>query len=119
MEDHERRKHTRVDFCNRADLVFAETSCSARPTKNLSTKGVFVENVHNRILGEQCSITLHLTGSIESFSLCMQGVVARVTDNGIGLYFTDIDLEAFTLLRRIITYNCDDPDQQEENFLGH
>jgi len=119
MRDRERRKHTRVDFCTSADLDFGDGSYADCPTRNLSSKGVFVENIAERSLGERCSLVLRLNGVSERISLNMRGVVVRVTEKGIGLYFTDIDIDTFTRLRRIISCNCDDPDHLQENFLDH
>lgn len=107
MESDERRKHTRVHFCTTVDVTFSDTSYIDYATENLSTQGVFVDNIPNRTLGEPCHITLKLTGSAEELALSMQAEVIRLENNGIGLHFTDIDIDSFSHLRRIIYYNSD------------
>jgi len=40
----------------------------------------------------------------------MKGVVQRITDTGIGIHFTETDLDSFSHLKKIIYYNSENPD---------
>ncbi len=115
MTEHDDRRHnTRVAFHATVDLDFAGRKFSGCETENLSTKGVLVLGITDRALGDSCDIALHLSGTSHDISLTMLGEVVRLEDNGIGIRFTEIDLDSYTHLRNIIYYNSADPDSLEE-----
>lgn len=117
MDNDERRKNTRVTFHTTMDVTFADAVYTDRATENLSTKGVFIDNVFGRTLGEICSLTLKLSGTATDLSLAMNGEVVRMTKKGIGIHFKDMDLDSFSHLRRIIYYNCGNPDKIDEDYI--
>jgi len=117
MTQDERRKNTRVDFHTIVDVSFADAAYVACPTENLSTKGVFVDNIPGRALGDACSIVLKLAGSSPELSLSMTGEVVRLVGDGIGIHFSEMDLDSFSHLRQIVYYNSDDPDHITEDFI--
>lgn len=110
----DRRHHARVAFHATVDLDFGDHAYQACETENLSTKGVLVLGVSGHGLGETCAITLHLSGTREDLSLTMQGEVVRLEENGLGIHFTEIDLDSYTHLRNIVYYNSADPDALTE-----
>ncbi len=117
MTHDERRKNTRVDFHTTVDVSFPDVAYTACPTENLSTKGVFVDNIPDRSLGDTCSIVLKLTGSATDLSLSMSGEVVRLVKEGVGIHFSEMDLDSFSHLRQIIYYNSDDPDLISEDYV--
>lgn len=108
MATDERRRNTRVPFCTTVDVTFNDASYTDYATGNLSTHGVFVDNIPNRTMGDGCRVVLNLTGSTENLTLTMKAEVVRLTKAGIGLHFTDIDLDSYSHLRKIIYYNSND-----------
>ncbi len=114
MGTDERRQNNRVPFCATVDMTFEDISYADCATENLSTQGVFVDNIPGRALKDACDITLKLTGTSESLILSMKAEVVRLTKDGIGLHFTDIDLDSYSHLRRIIYYNSNDTDATGE-----
>ncbi len=117
MDSDERRKNTRVDFYTTVDVAFPEASYTACKTENLSTKGLFVKDILGRSLGDSCSLTLMLAGTASNLSLSIGGEVVRVTADGIGIHFKEMDIDSFSHLRKIVYYNCDDPDKIDEDFV--
>ncbi len=115
MTEHDdRRLNVRVSFHATVDLDFAGQIYQGCETDNLSTKGVLVLGISDRALGDTCHLALHLAGTSEDLSLAMQGEVVRLEDKGIGIHFTEIDLDSYTHLRNIIYYNSDNPDALNE-----
>ena len=115
MTEHDDRRHNvRVSFHATVDLDFTGQQYQDCETDNLSTKGVLVLGITDRDIGDSCQITLHLAGSRDDLTLSMQGEVMRLEDRGIGIHFTEIDLDSYTHLRNIIYYNVDDPDSLDE-----
>lgn len=113
MATDERRKNTRVPFRTTADVTFDDASYTDCATADLSTHGVFVDNISNRIVGDSCRIVLKLTGSTENLTLSMKGEVIRLTNAGVGLHFKEIDLDSYSHLRQIIIYNSDELNKSE------
>ncbi|MEW6428749.1 MAG: PilZ domain-containing protein [Thermodesulfobacteriota bacterium] len=107
MGRQERRASTRVHFSTTASLHFTQGDYPDCETGNLSVKGVFVRGVSGRNIGDGCSVELHLSGSSSDLVLRMQGEVARVQADGVGIKFSEIDLDSFYHLKNIIYYNSD------------
>lgn len=113
--DAEKRKNTRVPFHTTITVRFADRTFEHCETQDLSLKGVFVKGVTgSRAEGEQCDLSLHLSGSSSDLSLQIRGEVMRVREDGVGLHFSEIDLDSYYHLRNIIYYNSGDPDILEK-----
>lgn len=105
----ERRKNTRVSFEALIDFACKEKFFPKCGTKNLSTKGVFIVGITGVELQDECDLTLYLSGGSD-ITLTMKGVIQRITGTGIGVHFTETDIDSFTHLRNIIYYNSKNPD---------
>jgi hypothetical protein len=115
MTEHDdRRDNVRVSFHATVDLDCDGQKYTGCETENLSTKGVLVLGISDRSEGDTCDMALHLSGTREDISLTMQGEVVRLEEDGVGIHFTEIDLDSYTHLRNIIYYNSDDPDSLDE-----
>ena len=110
----DRRDNVRVSFHATVDLDFTGQHYSGCETENLSTRGVLVLGITDREQGDTCEISLHLSGTSDDISLNMEGTVVRLEEDGIGIHFTEMDLDSYTHLRNIIYYNSDDPDSLDE-----
>ena len=111
----ERRRNTRVSFEATIDLTCGKKIFSGCKTQNLSIKGVLVLNVTGLQEGDVCDLILHLAGGPD-INLSMKGVVQRVTERGIGVKFTETDLDSFSHLKKIIYYNSENPDSIDESY---
>jgi len=102
----EKRQHTRVEFNTRI-LLHAEDMeiDAAGNSHDISMKGVFVSTDKKIPIGSPCRVKIVLFGGIKDIELCMQARVARVTPEGIGIHFGAIDIDSFTHLKNIVTYN--------------
>ena len=113
--DAEKRKNTRVPFHSTISVRFPDQTFDHCETQDLSLKGVFVKGVTGpRAEGDQCELSLHLSGATSDLSLHMRGEVVRTRKDGVGLHFSEIDLDSFYHLKNIIYYNSDDPDILED-----
>lgn len=115
--DQERRKNTRVPFQTTADVSFSNKNYTQCETENLSVKGVSVLGISGHEIGEECNLSLALSGSTSQLRLAMRGEIVRLQEDGIGLKFTEIDLDSFYHLKNIIYYNSEDPDKIEHEFV--
>ena len=110
MGRQERRASTRAHFNTTASLLFENGGYPDCETGNLSVKGVFVAGITGQSVGDVCSVELHLAGSSSDLVLRMQGEVVRVEKDGLGIKFSEIDLDSFYHLKNIIYYNSDHAD---------
>nr|MBF0221323.1 PilZ domain-containing protein [Desulfobulbaceae bacterium] len=107
----ERRKNTRVPFQTTADVSFSNKNYTNCETENLSVKGVSVLGISGHKIGEECNLSLALSGSTSELKLAMRGKIVRLQEDGIGLKFIEIDLDSYYHLKNIIYYNSEDPDK--------
>ena len=113
----EKRRTTRVKFHTSVDLKFTDTTYEQCEILDLSVKGVFVLGITDRRQDQECEVTLQLSGASSELKLEMKAKVVRVTEDGIGLYFHEVDLDSFSHLKYIVYYNSENPDLSEENYI--
>ncbi len=112
-EKNEKRRHSRVDFETEIRIVVNargrvyEYEASSR---DLSMKGVLITTDEVFEPGTPCDIDIYLTGSVEQIVLNIQGTVIRKDHKGVAISFDAMEVETYTHLRNIITYNMDDED---------
>ena len=117
MTQTERRRNARVEFKTTVKLKFNDHLYEHCAISNLSVKGLFVLGITDRQQGDKCEISLQLTGSSSELVLIMKGVIARMTPEGIGIHFEEINFDSFYHLKNIVYYNCEEPDTLAENYL--
>lgn len=115
MKNDERRQNTRVHFHTTASLQFSERLFKNCETRDLSVKGLFVQNVTGQEAGDKCEIDLHLSGATSELKLAMRGEIVRVQEDGVAVNFYEVDLDSFYHLKNIVYYNSVDPDDRGEN----
>ncbi|MDH5299164.1 MAG: PilZ domain-containing protein [Desulfobulbaceae bacterium] len=116
MGNPEKRKNARVSFQATVTVRFDDQTYDRCETRDLSLKGLFVVGVAGRPLGEKCRLSLYLSGTSSDLSLEMSGTVVRLEADGVGIHFTEIDLDSFFHLKNIVYFNIGDPDQLEKEL---
>ncbi len=104
----EKRKFSRVPFITRIDVIMdphGEKMELSVDSKNLSLRGIFAQTEKKFQNGTDCSVIIHLTGSVEDIRLNIQGKVARQDKTGVGIIFETMDVDAYTHLKNIVKYN--------------
>ena len=80
-------------------------------TINLSLKGILCildqAGELPLVRGDECRVTLTLS---ESVSLKIDGIIARIHGQEVGVDITSLDEESYTHLRNIVRFSSDDPD---------
>ena len=116
-ERDERRRSVRVAFQTTVTLRFADGEYAHCQTRDLSLKGIFIPGILDRGRGEKCHVTILLSGTSSELKVNMAGEVIRTTEDGIGIYFDEIDIDSFYHLKNIVYYNTDHPDRIVEPYL--
>jgi hypothetical protein len=111
------RKRTRVNFKTTVHLQHRGREIRDLASRDLSLKGLYLETDQSLPLDSPVDITLELTGVASDLRLRMKGVVARVDKGGMGIDFTEVDLDSFYHLRNIILYNSGDPNAVDTEMV--
>lgn len=85
--------------------------------RDVSLRGMFFFADEDLPEKTDCRIEIFLAGS--SLSICAGGRIARVFENGMGIEFTEVDIDSFERLRNMIRMNTGDISQVEGEFKEH
>jgi hypothetical protein len=109
------RKFSRVRFNVAATVRIADRQFQGG-VENLSMTGMFLVTNEPLNNGETTEITIALTGTCPEIVVNFNGVVTRVTENGVAFTFEKMDLDSYTHLKNIIAYNIDDAEKVMEEI---
>jgi len=104
------RKFSRVNF-RIAATVSISTGQFQGEVQNLSLNGMFLATGEQLPVGATAKIDISLSGIDPEISVQVAAAVSRVTENGIAFTFDKTDLDSYTHLKNIVSYNTDDADQ--------
>jgi Tfp pilus assembly protein PilZ len=115
------REFTRVPIKVEATLRFEGLTINKVVTQDLSMKGLFVLTEESLPVGSQCEISLSLPDQSDSLKLNLKGVVQRNADAGVGVKFTEIELESYSHLKNLVMLNAagSNVDSVEREIEGH
>jgi len=100
----EKRRSERVPYLASVQIETENVTIEQCSSQNLSQNGIFVETEASLSVGDECRVTVTLSGT-ETISLQIKGFVSRVNSQGAGICFTEMDLEAAEYLHNIVYYN--------------
>ena len=109
------RKFSRVNFKVSATITVAKHQFQGS-VENLSMNGMFLITSERLAIGDAVEITIYLTGSDPEISVGFSGRTSRVTNEGLGFTFEKIDLDSYTHLKNIVTYNMIDSEKVLEEI---
>ena len=113
------REFSRIDIKITAKLQAKGREEVSADTHDVSMKGLFVTGKTDWPMGTECDIHLILEGLNPPVDIKVKGRVQRVAEEGMGLLFTEIGLEAYECLRNLILLNTDDTKKVEQEFKNH
>ena len=117
LENH--REFSRVEVKVQASIQVRDQAIISRDTQDISMKGLFVKCKADWSIGTECEIHLLLAGREPPVDISVKGRVQRVTDDGMGLLFTEVGLEAYEHLHDLVLLNTHEPDKVEQEFKNH
>ena len=113
------REFSRVAIKVQANIQAKGRAIVSRDTQDISMKGLFVKGEADWPVGTECEIHLLLAGQDPPVDLSVKGRVQRVTEDGMGLLFTEVGLEAYEHLHNLVMLNTHEPDEVEQEFKNH
>jgi len=109
------RKFSRVNFQVEATIKTAERQFHGE-VKDLSMSGMFMLTGERLQQDDQVQISIVLTGTSPEIDVNFSGTVSRIDENGMGFTFKKMDLDSYTHLKNIVTYNIDDAEKVTEEI---
>jgi hypothetical protein len=103
-----RRRFTRVNFRQEAQLFFEKNVYKRQVINNLSLGGLYVEGQFQQHIGDLCTIELRQPG-IETVDFRAKGTVVRIDAQGMAVEFVTMEYESFLFLQTTLLYRVDDP----------
>ena len=113
-----KRDTTRVEFHTRAELEI-EGQVLSGTVEDLSLKGMFLKTEASQRfiqIGQKVKVTIRFSGTTSNLSIDVQGKVVRLTQEGLGIEFTDMEFDSFVYLRNVVAYNAGDEDVIMDEF---
>ncbi len=106
----EARGRIRSEYHTTVTIKVNSQTVESAETKDISLNGVFIFTPTTFPLNTECDVILNFPGQMRHEPLHMKAIVARVTHEGMGLTFKEMDIETYQELKKIILYNNTDPD---------
>jgi hypothetical protein len=109
------RKFSRVQFNVGATIKIADRQFQGA-VENLSMTGMFLVTSEQLVEGDRADITIVLSGILPEISVGFNGIVTRLTEDGVGFTFDKMDIDTYMHLKNIIAYNIDDAEKVLEEI---
>jgi PilZ domain len=108
----EKRTRTRVPV--HFDVVI-NISGEEIPVKtwDISTRGMQCSADHRFIERAACQVIFILSSEVK---IVIEGKITRVSEDGAGIYFAQMNEDSFYHLRKLVEYNTDEPDNIEKEI---
>jgi hypothetical protein len=120
QEEHmqDKRNFSRVDFKVSA-MLQAEGVVVKGEVKDVSLRGIYVATDECIPVGSPVEITIYLSSTEPPIVINVSGSVARLVPGGIGCVFDKMDIDSFTHLRSIISYQGVDESKAMAEFAEY
>jgi len=115
----EKRKMTRVEFHIKG-TIRADGRKVSGEVSDLSLKGLFLqleEPTEHFTLNDEVSIMINLSDPSSDIHIQADGKIVRIEEKGLGVHLEHMDLDSFTHLKNIISYNIGDHEKVMDEFV--
>jgi hypothetical protein len=120
MKEHEKRKFTRIPFRTEIKITAEKRVVFSNELSNISLGGAYVETTDEGLpIGEPCVFLIDLVGPASLLRVRVEGEIVRSDEKGIGVTFTQMDLDSLVHLKHLIKVHAQDPDLIDHEFLEH
>ena len=114
------REFTRIPIHLNVEIRCGSKTIATDQTKDLSMKGIYLMSEETLPVGSVCDVTLLLEGTDQPIRIDIKGRVMRAANSGIGIQFTEIDLDSYDYLQNLVLHNSQaEHDQVEEEIHQH
>ncbi len=120
MNESEKRKFTRIPFRTEIKITAGDRVIFSNELSNLSLGGAYVETTGEPLpIGDPCVFVIELVGPATLLRVRVEGEIVRSDEKGIGVTFTQMDLDSLVHLKHLIKVHAEDPDLIDHEFVEH
>ncbi len=112
----ERRRFTRIPIGITAELSYQGEIYPVNEVDDLSMGGCQLTTEGSFDPGEECEVSIMLTGSADEIRVQINGEINRDDENHVSIKFLNLDSESYFHLQRIIMFNSSDPGKIENEI---
>lgn len=113
-----KRRFSRVTAVFDVTLSRGDGTAVVGTLRDIAIQGAFITCAPAMDLGTPVEVTILLHGGIDDIPVKARATIVRIEEEGLGVHFTEIDLESVEHLRNIITFNAEEPDIVWEEMQG-
>jgi hypothetical protein len=113
-----KRRFSRVTAIFDVTLTRADGIFLAGTLRDIAVQGAFIICEPAMELGTLVEVTILLHGGIDDIPVKARATVVRREEGGLGVHFTEVDIESVEHLRNLITFNAQEPDIVWEEMQG-
>jgi hypothetical protein len=116
----ERREFIRIPFAAEVQINAEGKAIRSKKGINISMGGLHLSAVNAKLTpGARCRVVILLNTVDHGPALEAEGKVIRSEPGSLAIEFTELDLDSYHHLRRLILLNTDEPDKAEQEFIAH
>lgn len=115
----EERRFTRVPIRTWVSLTSDDGPTVLCDSSNLSMNGLLVRTSRELPVSAECFVTIILGEPANPLTISARGRVVRQDGRDVGVHFTEIELDSFEHLRRLVLLNAPDVQVIEEELDAH
>ncbi len=120
QETQNAREFTRVPIHLKVEIRCGSQTIVTDQTKDLSMKGIYLTCEEKLPVGSICEVALLLEGTDQPVRIDVKGRVMRCVNSGVGIQFTEIELDSYDHLQNLVLHNSQaDHDQVEQEIHQH
>lgn len=99
----DKRNAERVRFRSRIVIHAEDTDLEATAeSRDISVMGVYIHTDSMLPTGTKCRLSITLTGNSSEMHLDLAGLICRHDATGMGITFTDLDVDNFVHLKNLV-----------------
>jgi hypothetical protein len=118
--DQDRREFIRVPFRTQVTVRAPDRTLWANSTLDISLNGLRIATEERPLAeGTACEIEIVLSDADPPVIIEARGTVVRPEPGILAVHLTELDLDTYDHLRRLILNNAADPEKAEREFAAH
>jgi hypothetical protein len=109
MSDYSKRRFSRIEFPQQADIKFRGKEYDECLIKDLNLTGMLIHGNFKQKAGDKCIVKYSRSSSTSHLYFKAAARVVRANSAGIGIVFTSMPLYSYMLLETTLLYESTDP----------
>jgi hypothetical protein len=115
----DQREFSRVLFKTNVGVFVGERVIWSDEGINIGMRGLRLSTSEPAPPGAQCRVVIRLNTDNDPTIIEAKGKIVRAGTNSLAVEFTELDLNSYHHLRRLILLNAEDPEKAEREFVAH